>query len=725
MNWIVITLSWYFPLLAIGLIFFPITRRFFHQFIDYGYPLAKTSGILLISYLTFILGITRLAPFTQTTLLIIMGLVLLVSFYCQKRWPTTNKQSHSWWILIIIEELLFIGSLFFLTFVRSQEPSIHGLEKFMDYGFINSILRSTHFPPQDIWLSADAQNPGGYPINYYYFGHLTGAVLIKLTQLSSAVGYNLILASIFAQAITITFSLAINLVGLLAKSIKKTVASIWSLVGYGLLGSFIVNLAGNLHTIYLFTTGYPPEKPIPFWQIPFGYNASKYWYPNATRFIPFTIHEFPSYSYVVADLHGHVFDIPFVLLTLSVLLILFINGLSRSKILNSTCPSKSEGRSGKFLILNSIFLGFLTALHYMTNAFDGPIYLFLSLAVFFLIYRMTTTFFIHTLILITGFFIFSLPFSLFFKPFVSGIGLNCSPQFLVNLKKLGPFLFERGNCQPDPLWMLFVLWGFFWVCFGLLIAVILRHKQSRPTQSINLYLLLLFAFGTFLVIIPEFFYIKDIYPAHYRANTMFKLGYQAFIMMGIAAIGVFFQLRQLRWWPGLLGRLVFLGVFIFIFIYPFHSFPAYYGNFTRPPQLSGDVWMLDNNPSDKEIIDYLNKNIKGQPVILEAQGDSYTDYNRISAYTGLPTVAGWWVHEWLWRGSANVVGFRIDDIVNIYQSDDVLQTQRLLKKYQVVYVIIAPLERSKYQKLNEDKFSKIGQPIFRSKKRDATIYKIN
>ena len=95
--------------------------------------------------------------------------------------------------------------------------------------------------------------------------------------------------------------------------------------------------------IYLFTKGYPNEQPVPFWGIFQNWGEiqktmetnhvwlvdalvlnSKYWYPNATRFIPFTIHEFPSYSYVVADLHGHVFDIPFVLLTLALLFILFI-----------------------------------------------------------------------------------------------------------------------------------------------------------------------------------------------------------------------------------------------------------------------------------------------------------------------------------------------------------------------------------------------------------------
>jgi len=49
--------------------------------------------------------------------------------------------------------------------------------------------------------------------------------------------------------------------------------------------------------------------------------------------------------------------------------------------------------------------------------------------------------------------------------------------------------------------------------------------------------------------------------------------------------------------------------------------------------------------------------------------------NEFSAYTGLPTIAGWWVHEWLWRGSSDVVGIIIPDIVNIYESDDIQLTK--------------------------------------------------
>ena len=47
-----------------------------------------------------------------------------------------------------------------------------------------------------------------------------------------------------------------------------------------------------------------------------------YWFPHSTRYIghnPLTddqcIHEFPSYSFVLGDLHAHVVNVMFVLLT--------------------------------------------------------------------------------------------------------------------------------------------------------------------------------------------------------------------------------------------------------------------------------------------------------------------------------------------------------------------------------------------------------------------------
>ncbi len=716
MNWILITFQWYLTLFVIGLIFTPLTKKIFKSFtFDFGYPFAKTLGIILLSYFVFVLGIVKVLPFSRLSLIFALCLFAIINWIIYKKNRIKSPSPNPYPLTaIVIEEALFLFCLFFWTFIRSQEPSIRSLEKFMDFGFINSILRTQFFPPKDIWYT-------NLPINYYYFGHLTGALLIKLSNIKASIGYNLILATIFAQGVTQVFSLIINIIKRYDQKLSQFKAII-----YGLIGAYLVNLGGNLHTIYLFTKGYPNETPIPFWKILSSFNPTAYWYPNATRFIPFTIHEFPSYSYVVADLHGHVFDIPFVLLTIAILFIIFTN----KKLISSN--------SIRFYLISSVFLGFMTAVHYMTNAFDGPIYLLLTLIIFLVMFGFSYKLFLNSFILISSFIIFSLPFSWFFKPFIGGIGVNCALEFLTKIGKIGPFLFEAGNCQISPLWMLFVLWGFFWVSFAIFL-IIKRYRQGTALSlQLNKFILILFSFGTLLIVIPEFFYIKDIYPAHFRANTMFKLGYQAFSMMGIAAIITFFLIKYRRGSASFLQKnnkhptiINYLLTIIFIFflffpsIYPYFSIPSYYGSLNRPVQLDGQVWLKDNNLEDNEIIDYLNKNEKGQSVILEAQGDSYTDYERISAFTGLPTVAGWWVHEWLWRGSSDIVGKRIPEVVTLYESKNIYETKSLIEKYQIKYVVISRLERQKYPNLFEEKWSKIGKLIFRSSNGFGALYKVN
>ncbi|MFN4213050.1 MAG: DUF2298 domain-containing protein, partial [Microgenomates group bacterium] len=579
MNWLTISLQWYLYLFILGIIFLPISTKIFKKFLlDLGYPFAKILSIIFLSYTTYVLATVKIFPFTQTNLLIILSFFIILNLFIlyKNKFSQFLNLSISQFLFIFFEELLFLTSFLFWTYIRGQEPSIRSLEKFMDFGFINSILRAKYFPPIDMWYA------GGHPINYYYFGHLTGATLIKLANIKPAIGYNLLLSTIFALGVTQVFSLVGNIINLSflqkpesdQRRFRINFRTTLRIIFYGLIGSFIVNLGGNLHTIYLFTKGYPNENPIPFWKILSGFNPKNYWYPNATRFIPFTIHEFPSYSYVVADLHGHVFDIPFVILTLAILFMFFIH-FSYIKAEKINRHSMFDIRYLCNLLISniqypiSIFLGFLIAIHYMTNAFDSPIYFLLSLIILFFIYRFSLIFLYSLLIIIFSFLIFSLPFSSYFKPFVSGIGVNCGAEIFPYSGKIGPFLFEKGNCQISPFWMLFILWGFFWVSF---LIFILINKSKKPISNIQYrisnFILILFSFATFLVFIPEFFYIKDIYPAHFRANTMFKLGYQAFIMMGIASAYVLFIIK---YYKKFLFSIFYFLFSIFVFIYPFFS----------------------------------------------------------------------------------------------------------------------------------------------------------
>ena len=139
--------------------------------------------------------------------------------------------------------------------------------------------------------------------------------------------------------------------------------------------------------------------------------------------------------------------------------------------------------------------------------------------------------------------------------------------------------------------------------------------------------------------------------------------------------------------------------------------------------LDGTIYLKELHPGDYQAINWINENIKNQPVILEAQGDSYTDFARISSNTGLPTVLGWTVHEWLWRGSYDIPSPRIAEIENLYNSHNLQEVEKLINKYRISYIYVGALEMQKYPNLSEDKFKKLGKIVYQ--KGNTRIYKIN
>jgi uncharacterized membrane protein len=176
---------------------------------------------------------------------------------------------------------------------------------------------------------------------------------------------------------------------------------------------------------------------------------------------------------------------------------------------------------------------------------------------------------------------------------------------------------------------------------------------------------------------------------------------------------------------------IFLYVFLlasailvsFVITYPYMAVSAYYNNFRTYQGLDGITYLKTLYPDDYLAIQWLNQNIKGQPVILEAQGDSYTDYARISSNTGLPTILGWTVHEWLWRGTYDVPAPRIDEVKTLYETPNYQTANDLLKKYNVQYVYVGTLEFQKYPTLDEAKFAQLGHIIY--KHGTVRIYTIN
>ena len=112
--------------------------------------------------------------------------------------------------------------------------------------------------------------------------------------------------------------------------------------------------------------------------------------------------------------------------------------------------------------------------------------------------------------------------------------------------------------------------------------------------------------------------------------------------------------------------------------------------------------------------------------MLEANGDSYSGFERVSASTGLPTILGWYVHEWLWRNDTDDLNQKSGDITAIYTSRDEEQVRALLKEYDVSYIFVGSKEIEKYEdSLNNTLLQNLGETVFMDEDSGTYIVKVD
>ena len=220
---------------------------------------------------------------------------------------------------------------------------------------------------------------------------------------------------------------------------------------------------------------------------------------------------------------------------------------------------------------------------------------------------------------------------------------------------------------------------------------------------------------------PELLYIRDEFDdsALYRMNTVFKLYYQAWLLLGLGAIGAcawwraWLPRRWMRLGFGLLGVVVVLGAAV----YPVAGTYARKGGFSAAPTLDGLGWLRDRAPGDVGAIEWLNDHAPDGAVVLEAVGDDYSAFGhaRISTFTGLPTVLGWPGHERQW---GHDVGDRAAEVEAAYAATTAAAAEPLLARYGVRYVVVGPLERADYGDDGVAKWDELGRRVFDA---DGTI----
>src|SRR5947207_7705095 len=163
-------------------------------------------------------------------------------------------------------------------------------------------------------------------------------------------------------------------------------------------------------------------------------------------------------------------------------------------------------------------------------------------------------------------------------------------------------------------------------------ALALYHLHDRPRA----FTLLLGAFAFGLVAMTEIVFLKDVFAGSYpRMNTVFKFYFQAWALLSIACgAGLFFILENFRpeksavlasrvtqhlvrafWSVGLL-LLLLCGM-----VYPLVGTYARSNHFlVRTNSLDGLAYLQSDpaNPGDYAAISWLNANVSGNPVIIEA-----------------------------------------------------------------------------------------------------------
>ena len=240
-----------------------------------------------------------------------------------------------------------------------------------------------------------------------------------------------------------------------------------------------------------------------------------------------------------------------------------------------------------------------------------------------------------------------------------------------------------------------------------------------PSPSLS-FTLALFGTGLLLAYAVEFIYLRDTFGT--RMNTVFKFYYQAWLLMGVASA---YALYYIQTRGGALLKIIGIGSVLALtaigLLYPAFAIPSKAGNFKGDPTLDGSAFIQRYNPDEYAVIQWLDENAAPDAVILEAPGNSYTNDNFISAFTGRPTLLGWGGHELQWRGNYDEPGRREPLIGAIYKNQSPELIRQTVNEFGIQYLIVGPREREKYKisPNTEASYQQLWEPVF-----DAGSYTI-
>jgi len=750
---------WWLFLTALGWLVFPLVRLALPGLADWGFPLARIFGLLLLAYPVWLAGSAGV-PVTRwliTAVVVLLAAAGLLTAYRQRadllaglrqRWRTYAG-------IECLALLLFTGFLL----VRLGNPDlwhvIFGGEKPMDFSYFNAVLKSTTFPPYDPWFA-------GGSLNYYYYGFVIVGMPVKLLGITPSVAYNLILPSLFSITALGAFSIGWNLnpragwrtgifvtLALVVLGNQGAERMIWE--GWQKLAApqdiiaaanFGQKIAFGWQGMIRWMGGVDLPYPIGDW----------YWIPSRA-IIPASggeITEFPLFTFLYGDPHAHMIALPITLLVIAWALSVI---LSRGRW--KAIPSAAWG-----LAMGALFAGTLRA----ANSWDHPTYL--AVGTLALLYARLRWFNLDhekplwlrllsavalPMIFIGLSFLFVAPFDHWFRQGYTEIKLwdgdhaNLS-SYLVHwglfLFLLAVWLLDETidwmaatpmsalkRLQPYTELMLFaglaVTAVFAWMVIGKIQAawlvvpmglacLLLLFRRDQPEEK----RLVLFLAGTGLALTLA---VEVIALQGDRMNTVFKFYFQAWTLLAISAgAALAWLLKKIPGWG--YGQITLFSTVLAALTLSAALTTTLSAvnkindrqSVQAPHTLDGMTYMaytqmLDGPPggegremdlsADYRAIQWMQRHVDGSPVIVEAHTGEYRHWgNRFTIYTGLPGILGWENHQRQQRGTtpARWIDDRLSDIQAFYLSSDRELVRQFLDRYQVEYIIVGQLERLYY-----------------------------
>jgi YYY domain-containing protein len=718
---------------VIGLAAVPLAALAFGRLPGAGLGFAKPLGLLLVTWAVWMAASVTPLPYATATVIgaiAVMAVAGLLAAVRQRALAARLGDTRGgWWARRRAEWVgaralpaedpvrrrLWLGSevVFAVTFAAmallvAYSPDVWGTEKPMDMAFVNAANASSSFPPHDPWMA-------GEDLNYYYLGHLAMGIVIKLVGVRPDEGYNLALALLAALSATAVFTFA----GTLWAAARPRVAGARAgPVAVGITAAVLCVVLGNLAGVREWIDAADPP--------------GDYAWFEPSRVIPGTINEFPWFSFLLGDLHAHVLALPFTLVALAFALQVMLVGPRGDAVWRGVAEALAAG----------LAVGVL----YAVNSWSYPVVAgLLALAVAAWIRSPASagsrSYAVTWLVLVlAGSVVLMMPFWLTFDPSARGLDLvDGRPpfaRFLGNLALIyGIFAWlvaaafvARLLASRRP-WRTFA-WSAVAAIFAgsllaladlagaallaALVVVAVGALASRSLPAAERCLWLLIAGALICVLLPELVYVRDAFAGGelYRMNTVFKLGYQAWLLLAVAAACALpwatAHLPRRAWpvWAAGAAVALLLGA-----VYPYAGTYARKDGFARAPTLDGLGWLRTSSPGDPPAIDWLRENTGRDAVVLEAVGEDYSAFGhgRISTFTGRSTILGWAGHEVQWEHDP---GDREDDVRRLYTTTDLTEARELITRYGVDYVVYGPIERTTYGDAGLAKWDQLGAQVF-------------